>query len=310
MLDSYNSALAEGTVKNRRSQVQLYIKFMLLYGFNYMSLTPTHLGVYYQFLGNYFAAPGTVKNHISGVKSWLLLHNGSTQGFDSPTLPLVIKSNTEKSGHIPAPAPPITAKDIRTICLYIDQNPQHPAIKSAILLAYATFMRVSNVLSPSINSAGGRHTLKVNDVIHTQQGLQVVIRSTKTRRHGVPHIIQVFTSTDPIVCPVRAWNRYLTAIQPCPIGPAFMLDPSTPLTSPPVVGVMRKALASTSTSKTRPVSFHSLRRGGAQSAAASGASLQQLMYHGTWTSKNGLRAYIKSSPRIVPAIIAETLANH
>lgn len=309
MLDSYHSALAEGTIKNRRSQVQLYLKFMLLYGFNYMAPTPTHLGMYYQFLGNSFGAPGTARNHLSGVKSWLSLHGGRAQSFDNPSLSLVIKSVTEKSGHIPSPAPPITPDDIRTICAYIRQHPQHPAIKAAILLAFSTFMRVSNVLSPSTNTLGGRHTLRVNDIIMTDHGLQVVIRSTKTRRNGIPRIIPVFRSTDNFLCPVKAWTDYLSMIQPCPLGPAFMLDPSTPLTSPPVVGVMRKALENLHTSKTRSFSFHSLRRGGAQSAAANGASLQQLMYHGTWASKNGIKAYVKSSPTIVPAILAKTLAN-
>lgn len=309
MMDSYNSALAEGTIKNRRAQVQLYLKFMLLYGFDYLSPTPTQLGMYYQFLGNSFGAPGTARNHLSGVKSWLSLHGGSSQSFDSPSLSLVIKSITEKSGHIPSPAPPITAADIRTICGYISGNPQHPAIKSAILLAYSTFMRVSNVLSPSTSSQGGRHTLRVNDISTTNQGLHVVIRSTKTRRNGAPHIIQVFRTTDPLLCPVRAWIDYVRMIQPCPLGPAFMLDHSTPLTSPAVVRVMRKALAASRTYKIRPVSFHSLRRGGAQSAAANGASIQQLMYHGTWASKNGIKSYVKSSPNIVPAILAKTLAN-
>lgn len=206
-------------------------------------------------------------------------------------------------------APAITAADIRTICVYIRQHPQHPAIKAEILLAYSTFMRVLNVPSPSTNSIGGRHTLRVNDITISDQGLHVVKRSTKTRRNRVPRIIQVFRSPDTLVCPVRAWTDYLSLIQPCPLGPAFMLDPSTPLTSPSVVGVMRKALADSHSSKIHPVSFHSLRRGGVQSAAANGASLQQLMYHGTWASKNGIKAYVKSSPTIVPAILAKTLAN-
>lgn len=199
---------------------------------------------------------------------------------------MIIKSVTERSLHVPSPAPPITEKDIRTICEYLLIHPQHPGIKAAILLAFSTFMRVSNVLSPSTNGTGGRHTLKVNDVIPTPEGLKIIIRSTKTRRSGLPHVLQVFNATDPVVCPVKAWFDYVTIIQPCLIGPAFMLDSSTPLTSPPVVDVMRKALGQTSLSSKRTVSFHSLRRGGAQSAAKNGATEQQLMHHGTWASKS------------------------
>lgn len=306
MLDSYNSAFAPGTIKNRRTQVQLYLKFMLIYNFNYLCPTPTEMGMYYQFLSNSFAAPGTAKNHLSGVKSWLQLHQGSIGSFSSPELAMIIKSVSEKSGHIPSPASPISEADIRTICRYIHRHPQHPGIKAAILLAFSTFMRVSNVLSPSTNSYGGKHTLRVNDISPTREGLKIFIRSTKTKKTGAPHVIQVFRSSDSLVCPVSAWEEYLRIIQPCPVGPAFMLDISTPLTSPPVVKVMRDALHLEH--QNRAVSFHSLRRGGAQAAARNGASDQGIMHHGTWASKSGLRHYINSSHRIIPTILAATLA--
>lgn len=282
---------------------------MLTYKFDFMCPSITEIGMYFQFLSNSFSAPGTAKNHLSGVKTWLQLHGGIISSFLSLELSMIIKSVTEKSSHVPAPAPPISAKDIRTICEYIQLHPQHPGIKSAILLAFSTFMRVSNVLSPSTNTWGGRHTLRTNDIISTSSGLKVIIRSTKTRKSGSPHIIQVFKSLDPLVCPVRAWCDYITVIQPCPLGPAFMLDVQTPLTAPPVVDVMRKALSSKNYSPDRTVSFHSLRRGGAQSAAENGASQQQIMHHGTWASKSGLKHYLNLSHCIVPSILARTLAN-
>lgn len=161
--------------------MELYLKFMLLYHFDFMAPSTTELGMYYQFLSNSFSAPGTAKNHLSGVKSWLQLHQGFIGSFSSLDLSMVIKSVSEKSLHVPSQAPPITERDIRTICEYIQVHPQHPGIKAAILLAFSTFMRVSNVLSPSTTSTGGRHTLKVNDIVLTPEGLKVIIRSTKTR---------------------------------------------------------------------------------------------------------------------------------
>lgn len=153
MQNSIQRALAPGTVRNREAQAQLYLKFMLAYRFNYLNPDVTDLTMYYQFLGNTYASPATVKNHISGAKNWVLLHRGNIGNFGAHELGMMSKSILEKSSHCPAPAAPLTPEDIKAICLYIDSvNQPHPAFKAAILLAFATFLRVSNVLSPSILS--------------------------------------------------------------------------------------------------------------------------------------------------------------
>lgn len=266
------------------------------------------LAMYSQFLSNSYKAPGTVKNHLSGVRAWLSLHGGSTTKFFSPEVGLMTKSIIEKSDYIPSPAPAITREDVRTICLYLNRNPSPPAVKAAVLLAFTTFMRVSNILSPNIHSWGGRHTLKAQDIHSTTSGLKVVIRSTKTRRGRKPHILDVYPADDQLVCPVLAWHAYKRIIQPCPLGPAFMINDHTPLTTGPVVSAMRSALSQAGKIFPTEVSFHSLRRGGAQAAAKLGATQEEIMSHGTWASKNGVKTYLQPNPRIVPTILARTLA--
>lgn len=142
----------------------------------------------------------------------------------------------------------------------------------------------------------------------TNTGLLVIIRSTKTRRHGKPHVLEVLPVQDPSVCPVLAWKNYYNTVRPCPLGPAFMLDDYTPQTPGPVVTIMRSALSNTGQTRPTNVSFHSLRRGGAQTAAKNGATQEQIMYHGTWKSVSGVQAYLKQDLRMVPAILAKTLA--
>lgn len=304
-----NQALAPGTVKNREAQAFLYIKFMVVYNMNYLSPQIGDLAMYYQFLANTFKSPATVKNHVSGAKAWVQLHRGNIEHFAAQELSMMSKSILEGSPHIPDPAAPLTPEDIRNICRYIDSCPNpHPAYKAAILIAFATFLRVSNVLSPSTSSWGGGHTLMAVDIKATVRGLSVVIRSTKTRRHGTPHVLEVLKVQDPTVCPVVAWNRYYRAVLPCPMGPAFMFDDYTPVTPGPVVRLMRLALGLQGHPSPDRISFHSLRRGGAQTAAKNGATQEQIMHHGTWKSVAGVEAYLQNNTRMVPAIIAKTLA--
>lgn len=308
-LATFHLALASGTMKNRSKQALTYIKFMIAYNFDWMNPTLTQLAMFTQFLGNSFASPASVKNYFSGAKNWLYLHRGSTRFFQGQELAMMSKALAEKSIHVPAPASPLTPQDIKIICQYIDANqPHHPAIKASILMAFATFMRVSNILSPNKSSNNLTHTLLAKDVQFDGQCIWITIRSTKTRRTGKPHILQVLPTVSVDTCPVRTWLYYKSNIQPCPLGPAFMIDGSTPLTPPPVVDVMRRALTLAGRTFPTKVSFHSLRRGGAQTAAYRGASEQELMNHGTWSSKEGLSAYLKPLPSMVPTILAGTLA--
>lgn len=113
-------------MKNRLSQAELYIKFMIVYGFNYLVPGITELAMYYQFLGNTFTSPGTVKNLVSGARAWVQLNQGDTTNFSAQELGMISKRIVEGSGHIPSPAAPVMPKDIRTICYYIDATPNPP----------------------------------------------------------------------------------------------------------------------------------------------------------------------------------------
>lgn len=101
-------ALAPGTVKNREAQAYLYIKFMVAYGLNYLSPEISDLAMYYQFLSNTFKSPATVKNHVSGAKTWVQLHQGNIQHFVAQELGLMSKSIVERSEHVPNPAAPLS----------------------------------------------------------------------------------------------------------------------------------------------------------------------------------------------------------
>lgn len=221
----------------------------------------------------------------------------------------LVKSYVSKSTHIPTKAFPLTPSDIAIICNFIDNNVSVPAaVKPAILIAYSAMLHVSSILSPSIQTWGGPHTLQAADIIDLNGSLRLIIRSTKTLRSPFLALIDSLPSDDPLTCPVTAWYRYKTFINPCPIGPAFVSAQGLPLTTGPVVAVMRLALKQAGHPDPGAISFHSLRRGGAQAAVHNRASQEQVMQHGPWKSKAGLAAYLPSKPRPVPRILARSLA--
>lgn len=309
MLQTYKHGVSSGTAANRIRQASLYVKFALYYNFNFLFPHVVDILMYTQFLKNSFNSPISVKNYISGAKGWVVRHNGNLNAFESVEVKEMLSAVVNISTHVPMPASPLTPDQIKTICDYIDSQPQIPrAIKPCILFTYVCFLRGSNVISPTSNSWGGPHTLLVSDVVMNPLGLVLIIRSTKTMKGTPPVTLQILKVQDSKYCPVQAWLTYKLNCKPFPLGPAFMIDSVTSLTPRHVVTVMRQALIPVLGDKVSGVSMHSLRRSGTQTAANAGASTQELMKHGTWTSRKGLKYYLPKKPDKVPTILAQSLA--
>lgn len=98
---------------------------MITYHFDYLKPSVVALTMYCQSLANSFQAPRKTRNHLSGVKNWILLHGGLIQSFSALELNMMKKAITEKSGYIPSPARSLTPADIRTICDYVVNLRQH-----------------------------------------------------------------------------------------------------------------------------------------------------------------------------------------
>lgn len=162
-----------------------------------------------RFLANSFKAPSTTKNYLSGARTWVNNHRGCINSFISSQLNDVIKGIENLSSHIVMQAPPLTPAHIQIICAFIDLSPSIPrAIKPALLLSYATFLRSSNILSPTMSGWGGTHTLKTRDIRPSPVGLYVIVRSSKTIKSR-PVLLEVHSVTNNPMCPVNAWYRYI-----------------------------------------------------------------------------------------------------
>lgn len=270
------------------------MRFALEYAVNYLSLSRIELAMYVQYLANTYKAPNTIKNYLSGARHWVNYHAGNDLAFTSSEVQSVLKYNINKSLHVPVQAFPLEPAHIVDICHFIDLHVSIPrAVKPAILIGYLCFLRASNLLSTHISEWGGPHTIAVDDVIIVPHGLTIRIRSSKTRKNLKPVFLNVYPVSQTQLCPVHSGKVYLYTVKPAPRGPAFMLDPFTPLTSKFLVTIMRDALDASGCKDSHRVSMHSLRRGAAQAAQRGGASRQSLKDHGTWRTDAALDTYLR-----------------
>lgn len=163
-------------------------------------------------------------------------------------------------------------------------------IKPCILIGYSCYLRASNLLAPSFAVVGGPHTLLARNVIDRGDGLEVIIKSTKST--SKPY--SLFVPSSPILemCPVRAWRLYKASQHFHQYGPAFVINKVNSLNQSLVVNLMRDALSGDPDIDVTQISMHSLRRGAAQQANLAGESLSDIMARGAWASKSGVRPYL------------------
>lgn len=77
----------------------------------------------------------------------------------------------------------------------------------------------------------------------------------------------------------------------------------------PVVAAMRAALQVAGAPNVARVSMHFLHLGASQAAQAGGASYQEIMKHGIWSSSSGLGFYLKPASSEVHRILLASLAS-
>lgn len=294
MLQSYSESVAPGTLANRSRQAKLYVKFSVLYDVNPLAPSETEICMYAQYLKNLHLSPQTVKNYISGAKTWIAEHGGSITSFLGRELDQLTKGFTKNSDHVPSRAAPLSVTNLFTMAKYVKFHPCVPcSVLPCIVIGFKCFLRSSNLLSPSTLVWGGPHTLLARDIVNSENGLRVTVSATKTKRGSEAETFYLDKEDDPRICPVHLWNRYITLVKPWALGPAFLTDNYLPLTARHVVGVMRAALADSKDLDPGKVSMQSLRRGAAQDAMNKGLSLPLIKTFGLWKSDSGVKPYLE-----------------
>lgn len=292
MIQTYYKALAPGTYLNRLKQARCYLTFAVLYSVPYLFPQPTHVCMFYQYLANGMKSVSSIKNYISGARTWVLEHGGNAHAFAGYEQSMMIKAITKDSSHVVKRAFPLTLQHLSIIVAYLDSATNVPlSVKPCVLIGYSCYLRSSNLVSPNFALADGRHTILATNIVDNRTCLHIVITSTKTKVLPYSLIIPALPLSP--LCPVQAWRYYVSKVNPHPLGPAFLFRRNSPLSSAVVVKLMKDALLSCPEVDIESISMHSIRRGAAQQAAKNGAELQQIMDRGGWSSKSGLSPYLK-----------------
>lgn len=130
MIRTYNKALAPGTYLNRAKQAHCYITFAVLYSVPYLSPLPVHVCMFSQYLANKFRSVSSVKNYLSGARTWIIEHGGSTLAFAGYEQSNMVKALTKDSTHVVKCAFPILLQHLFKIVSYLDKARNVPPYKT------------------------------------------------------------------------------------------------------------------------------------------------------------------------------------
>ena len=261
METSYGAAFAPGTLQNRTRQTRAYVTYMIAFQRPVYNPTLLDILLYTQFLANSLKSPASVKNYISGAKTFLHLQGASLAPFSSPLLINLFKGITKLSAHIPLPAPAIDLHRFKCMCdiLSAMDSDAHTA-RAALLLGFTTLLRQSNLLPVSI--VGQDHCIRRRDCLLEHDTLWVTINSSKTIYDPAKRVMIPVSASLSKYCPVAAWLDYTARVPLDPDSPAFMFSPMSPVTPPKLNAYMRPILSALALPDADKVTVHSLRRSG------------------------------------------------
>lgn len=177
---------------------------MLAYDLDPFSPTTTDIVLYVQLLKNSGKTPHTIKNYISGAKTFLQERSYPAEQFSDYLLTNFMKGVECYSDFIPTQAPPLPSTTIRDLCCVLRlMSREGIVIAAAVLFAYATMLRQCHLF---YTPTGYQHMLTRADLKYEQGILYVTVRSSKTTDKSNVSIIPVLAISpqlqllEPLTC--------------------------------------------------------------------------------------------------------------
>lgn len=281
---------------------------MLAYRFDVLAPAPVDIMMYTQLLVNSMKSPQSIKNYISGAKSFISQRGGNVYAFFHPTVVSLLKGFTRRSLYVPTQAPAIQFNFITQACTWLRaMSVEGEIIAGAVMFAITTFLRQSHFV---FTRNGRPHLIPRSDLFFYPDRLVVVMRASKTTNASQQKHIIVMKNPATGVCPVYMIRQAMLLV-PAPEEAPIFLDPYSYRVISPVrmLELFKIALAAAGHKQWASVTLHSLRRSGPHACIEAGSSVDEIRDHGGWRS-NAVKTYLPPTPAAgTPALLQKVLAS-
>lgn len=251
-----------------------------------------HIIQYIAYLSLHGFAYSTSSTRIAAISYYHKVHN-----FQDITKNFIVKKLLEgirrNATHKDIRAPitlTILRKLPRALKCICFSNYEAKLFHAAFTLAFFGFLRIGE-LALSNSKSNIKTVLGINDIAITENGhLQVILRFSKTDQFGKSVTLCIQPFDDPIICPVKAMNEYLSARPSgCPV--LFCHYDLKPMTQYQFSSVLKKSLSFLQI-PTQKFKSHSFRIGAASVASMQNVPMDIIQTWGRWKS-NAYKGYIR-----------------
>ena len=177
---------------------------------------------------------------------------------------------------------------LQSIAYQYDRMYMGQICKAAILLAFFSFLRISNLVPHTIGGYDPLKHLSRADLIFAPPGINVIVKWSKTLQNKDKiKVIKVPSLGKSPLCPVSAVKCVLAITPGSSNSPLFLVKCHhrwVPLSDTRLRKFLSKVLKSLHL-QSHGYTFHSLHRSGATLAFNLNVPMQDIQTHGTWTSE-------------------------
>jgi site-specific recombinase XerD len=241
-------------------------------------------------LASYLAAleqthrPSTIRRRLASIS---VAHQMA--GFETPTadagVQAVWSGIRRRHGIAPRKVKAARTKLVTTMVAPLSDRLADVRDRALLLMGFAGALRRSELVA-----------LDVEDIIEDDDGLRLLIHSSKTDQEGESTTLGIPYGSHPATCPVRALRAWLAA-SGIDSGPAFRaIDRhghmrTTRLSDRAVANMVKRRAAAAGLDGL--FAGHSMRSGFATEAYAKGTAELAIMRHGRWKSNAVMRGYVE-----------------
>ena len=286
-------AFRPGTTSNHRTQAAAFIAFCTRHGLRDIHPTPQTVCWYLEHLTATIRSPRTIRNYVSGLRTWHRRVAGDPHALDSTEVKQMLRALDMTLVHTPSPKLPITQDMLPSLLQACNSlGAVGPAVKVALLLGYYGFLRQSNLAPRTPASFDPKRDTCRGDVLFQPPGLIVILKWSKTLQRGEKaHLVPLPARPNHPLCPLAAYQALLhhtPTLSPnhpllqVPAPPGAPLSARCVTTGQLAQGLHTALLAAGH--QPSDYSLHSLRAGGATDAHRAGAQPQDIQRHGDWAS--------------------------
>lgn len=298
VLDFRCHAYAESTKKTYMTYLKSFVAFCNLIGIPVVPLSQENLARYIAHLSRRLKY-NSLCNYLSIIRI-LHLEAGYSSPIDTHLVSNVLKGARRVLGDVNTAKLPITPKILFKIFAIISFNDtKDVAFWAACLVAFFSFFRKSNLLTPSVNDFDPDRHLSRHNVFFREDGVLLRISKSKTIQFAERCLdIPLPAIKNSPLCPSQALLlnfKMVPAVQTP--SPAFLYrngEDTIPLTYAVFLARLKTVLSIIGFDASL-YSGHSFRRGGATFAFQCGVPGELIQSQGDWKS-DAYKGYLDPSP--------------